>query len=331
MATAVVQLELNSRRNDLLVPGSYARALVLLRWAGRPVGQLVLPVTGGRIALAVVQDALTRSATWNVWAAWLHDSLGWDEAETRSPAPRATVAVCTRNRPLDLSRSLEAIAALPDDGQDVIVVDNNSSDGSTADVVARWPKARYIRHADGGLNAARNRAVREARQPIVAFTDDDAFVDPGWLRALTRDFENPLVLCATGLTMPVELETEAQELFERYSPFSRSFRRRVFDGASMNPMAVGPVGAGANMAVCRRSRGRSPANATRDRRTCGCCPSTRTFVACCRSALSNDTPLAQNRDFVAWSSNDRRRPAWLPLSWRNRCAHSRPPGFGAGG
>jgi GT2 family glycosyltransferase len=251
MPTAVVQLELKSRRDDLPIPGSYERALVLLRWAGRPVGQLLVPVSEGRVAQAVLQEALTRLAIWEFWAAWLHDSLGWDEAETRGPAPRATVAVCTRNRPLELGRCLEAIAALPDDGQEVIVVDNNSSDGSTADVVARRPQVRYIHQAEGGLNAARNRAMREARHEIVAFTDDDAFVDPGWLRALTRNFENPVVLCATGLTLPFELETEAQELFERYSPFSRGFTRRVFDGASMNPMAVGPVGAGANLAFRR--------------------------------------------------------------------------------
>ncbi|HSK09443.1 MAG TPA: glycosyltransferase, partial [Vicinamibacterales bacterium] len=104
---------------------------------------------------------------------------------------------------------------------------------------------------EGGLNAARNRALREARHDLVAFTDDDAVVDPGWLAALARNFEDPRVLCSTGLTMPAELETEAQELFEVYTPFSRGFDRRVFDPTSTSPLAVGPVGAGANMALRR--------------------------------------------------------------------------------
>jgi glycosyltransferase involved in cell wall biosynthesis len=118
-------------------------------------------------------------------------------------------------------------------------------------VVARYPRVRYIREDAGGLNAARNRALAEATGPIVAFTDDDAFVDPAWLRSLTRNFADPLVQCATGLTLPAELETPAQEAFERYTPFGRGYRRRVFDSLEMNPLAVGPVGAGANMAVRR--------------------------------------------------------------------------------
>jgi len=85
----------------------------------------------------------------------------------------------------------------------------------------------------------------------VAFTDDDAIVDREWLAALVRNFDDPRVLCVTGLTMPVELETEAQELFEAYSPFGRGFERRVFDAVRSSPLAVGRVGAGANMALRR--------------------------------------------------------------------------------
>ncbi len=251
MATAVLQLELKSPRTNLSVDPRYERALVLLRWAGRPVGRLLLPVRGGRISRIVLEEQLSASATWDFWAAWLHDSLGWDEAEPRDARPAATIAVCTRDRPDDLRRCLDAIVALPEAGQDVIVVDNNSSDSATREVVAAFPGVRYISQKTGGLDAARNRAIREARHDIVAFTDDDAFVDRDWLRALVRNFDNPLVLCVTGLTMPVELETDAQELFESYSPFCRGFSRRVFDGSEMNPLAVGAVGAGANLAFRR--------------------------------------------------------------------------------
>jgi GT2 family glycosyltransferase len=59
------------------------------------------------------------------------------------------------------------------------------------------------------------------------------------------------VWCAAGLTLPLELETPAQEWFERYSPFGRGFERRVFDGTRHDPLAVSRVGAGANMAVRR--------------------------------------------------------------------------------
>jgi hypothetical protein len=53
----------------------------------------------------------------------------------------------------------------------------------------------------------------------------------------------------TGLTMPLELETDAQEWHERFSKFGRGYKRRVFDSAWHNPMAFGQIGAGVNMAV----------------------------------------------------------------------------------
>lgn len=256
MPTAVVEVELKHRTAGLEVPGTYERAFVLLRWAGRPVGQLLLPVTRGRVAGSVLEEAVTHSVGWDFWKTWLYDSLGWDEADGPTPSvaavrPRATVAVCTRERPNELARCLFALMALPDEGQEYLVVDNRPSTDATARVVASYPRVRYVRQDEGGLDAARNRALREARHEIVAFTDDDAFVDPGWLRGLTRNFRDPLVQCATGLTLPAELETDAQECFERYAPFGRGYARRIFDSAERNPMAVGPVGAGANMAVRR--------------------------------------------------------------------------------
>jgi cellulose synthase/poly-beta-1,6-N-acetylglucosamine synthase-like glycosyltransferase len=102
-----------------------------------------------------------------------------------------------------------------------------------------------------GASAARNRALREAKHEIVAFSDDDAVPDRGWLRSLIRNFCDPLVLCVTGLTMPLELETKAQEWFELYSPHGRGFSRVVFDGSLFDALNAAPVGVSANMALRR--------------------------------------------------------------------------------
>jgi cellulose synthase/poly-beta-1,6-N-acetylglucosamine synthase-like glycosyltransferase len=60
-------------------------------------------------------------------------------------------------------------------------------------------------------------------------------------------------MCVTGLVMPLELETEAQEWFECYSPHGRGFKRRIFDGAHCNPLIVYPVGVSASMALRKSS------------------------------------------------------------------------------
>ena len=44
----------------------------------------------------------------------------------------------------------------------------------------------------------------------MAFTDDDAVPESGWLAALAANFADPRVLCVTGLTLPLELETASQ-------------------------------------------------------------------------------------------------------------------------
>jgi cellulose synthase/poly-beta-1,6-N-acetylglucosamine synthase-like glycosyltransferase len=118
-------------------------------------------------------------------------------------------------------------------------------------VVEHHPRARYAREERPGLDVARNRAMREARHEIVAFTDDDAAPDAGWLRALARAFGDPRTMCVTGLTMPAELETEAQEAFERMGGFGRGFWPRAYDGTRDDPFLVGRIGAGVNMALRR--------------------------------------------------------------------------------
>jgi GT2 family glycosyltransferase len=163
----------------------------------------------------------------------------------------ATVAVCTRERPDDLVVALQAILALQPGPFDILVVDNNPVTSRTQEVVARFPNVRYVREDRPGLDAARNRALREATTPLIAFSDDDAAPEPEWLGHLLQPFEDPQVLCTSGLTLAVELETAAQEWFERYSPFGRGFDRTVFDGIRHDPLEVSPIGAGANMALRR--------------------------------------------------------------------------------
>jgi glycosyltransferase involved in cell wall biosynthesis len=252
MATAVLDLEMQQLPPVITGLERYARALILIRLRGRPVGQALLPVVGGRIGGAELRDALVNAAGWPLWESWLRDYLGWDEVHAMNYVPPvATVAVCTRDRPEDVRRCLEALMRLPDDGQELLLVDNCPSSEATRHMVGGYGRVRYVREERRGLNVARNRALHEARHEVVAFTDDDAAPDPGWLRALLRNFADPLVLCVTGLTMAVELETEAQESFQRHSPFGRGFSRTVFKGPH-NLRAVGRVGAGVNMALRRR-------------------------------------------------------------------------------
>lgn len=252
MASAILDIDLEHLPEEITGLSAYGRALVLVRVRGRPVAQVTVPVHDGRLGQAELADALVKAAGWHLWKQWIHDYLGWEDSTlTRADPPTATVAICTRDRSIDLRRCLDALLQLPDDGQEIIVIDNCPSNDATKKVVESCARVRYVLEPRKGLDVARNRAVREARHGIVAFVDDDAMPDRGWLRALLANFDDPMVEAVTGLTIPVELETDAQETHERLSSFNRGFERRVFDARRFNPAAAGQIGAGVNMAIRR--------------------------------------------------------------------------------
>ncbi len=172
--------------------------------------------------------------------------------------PSMTVAVCTRDRAEDLRSCLESLVALDLDVE-ILVVDNASTTDATAQVVAGFPGVRYVREPRPGLDWARNRAVLEASGDVLAFTDDDVCVTPGWARALARVFAtDPTVGVVTGLVVPAEQATEAQRLFEDYGGFAKGHERRWYrvDRVAGEPTCRfhgggGAFGTGANMAVRR--------------------------------------------------------------------------------
>ena len=226
--------------------------MVVFRWRTRVVGRAFLNVQNGRVDAADVLSA-SRNLGADALRPWLEETLGYDERDLLgTPSYRATVAICTRERADSLDGLLRAVGSLTRDGHEVLVIDNAPKTDQTRQVVERHAGVRYVCEMAPGLNVARNRAIREARGDIVAFCDDDAIPERGWLDNLMRNFGDMRVQCVTGLTLPIELETEAQELFETVSSFAHGFRRRIFDGQHDNPVAVGEVGVGANMAIRRR-------------------------------------------------------------------------------
>jgi glycosyltransferase involved in cell wall biosynthesis len=63
---------------------------------------------------------------------------------------------------------------------------------------------RLIDEPHPGLARARNRALTEARSPVVAYLDDDAIAEPGWLHALARAYEEERDADAVGGRIDLE-------------------------------------------------------------------------------------------------------------------------------
>lgn len=249
MAAAVVDLDLANGIPDVRELERYLRAFVVLRWRGVPFGHVWLPIVNGSLRPDAIADAVTRRLLPEFSRRWADAEVA--PAPAASSTPTATIAICTRDRATDLDRALAALTPLYGGRHPILVVDNRPSTDASQAVVAKYPGVEYLREDRPGLDNARNRALRHARTAVVAFTDDDAVPEDGWLEALLGNFRHPLVLAVTGLTLPRELETEAQETFERYSPFGRGYFRREFDQMEVSPHAAGSMGAGVNMALRR--------------------------------------------------------------------------------
>lgn len=123
--------------------------------------------------------------------------------------PEISVIVCTYNRHELLGKCIEGIAAQSVDPArlEVIVVDNNSTDGTAATVAAFAGKStnvKYVFEEVQGLSRARNAGVAAASAPAVIFLDDDAVPYPDWAEKFIEAFERfPEAVIIGGESEPI--------------------------------------------------------------------------------------------------------------------------------
>lgn len=120
-----------------------------------------------------------------------------------------SVVVPTFNRCASLLRLLESLErqTLLHGRFEVVVVDNNSTDG-TRDAVLRYAsgsrtKVRLLSEPLQGPAHARNRGIRESSAAILAFTDDDIEAEPQWLEKILQGFDEHAAQAVGGRAIPV--------------------------------------------------------------------------------------------------------------------------------
>lgn len=153
---------------------------------------------------------------------------------------KISVVVCTYNRKDGLLETLESIAKsiVPIDlTWEVLVVDNNSTDGTEAAVhefIRRGKgNVQYLRETRQGKSFALNAGIRKAQGHIIAFTDDDVLVAPNWLAVLSQEFDKDPSL--SGLGGKVLLYNEQDlPIAIRTSPLRQEITRQTFDPTNIS-------------------------------------------------------------------------------------------------
>ncbi len=113
--------------------------------------------------------------------------------------PTASVVIPTYRRPESVRECLAHLARLRVRPLEVLVVDA-SPDDATGRVVREFPDVRYLRNDLGAGRTPESRAlgVDAAHGDVVAFVDDDAYVDEEWLAHLLAPYADPAVVGVGG-------------------------------------------------------------------------------------------------------------------------------------
>jgi glycosyltransferase involved in cell wall biosynthesis len=126
-----------------------------------------------------------------------------------SEALRISVIIPAYNAADTIGRCLEALGAQTHPPDEIIVVDDGSTD-DTARVAGAFD-VHVITQPNQGPGAARNRGVAAAQGDLILFTDADCAPTPEWVEHMVVAFENPEVIGAKGI-----YGSHQQELVARF-------------------------------------------------------------------------------------------------------------------
>lgn len=139
--------------------------------------------------------------------------------------PPLSVVIVTRDRPEMLDRALSAVRRALGADDELLVVDSASRQPDPVAAVVATHGGRLVRLDRPGETVARNAGWRAARFDLVAYTDDDVWVDKGWADALAQCCaEHPEASFVTGRidipdgqgTLAVSIKDSSEpEVFDR--------------------------------------------------------------------------------------------------------------------
>lgn len=102
-----------------------------------------------------------------------------------------SVVIPTYNRILKLFRLLKSLDRLNSIPDEIIIVDDNSNDGTKV-LLDKWKNIRreyykeiILKSTNTGPADSRNLGIFQSRNDLIAFTDDDVVVHPKWIKSLT--------------------------------------------------------------------------------------------------------------------------------------------------
>lgn len=237
---AVVEIALDHPPADLVLGITrqgivYRSALAVVRTAGRAVGTVVLLADHtGKVAAPQIAAALARFGA------------GLQVDREPVPLPRMTVVLTTSGTPDAAIRAVGAMLRGDVAPDEIVVVDTGPRTGVLSRMLADWypgERLRLLTCPGAGRAAARNAGMAVAAGDVLVFADDGVIADRDWLGRLSEALVVSGADCATGMALPLDMDSQAHLDLERLTRVPRGYFRRSthrLADADGNVLAVHP-------------------------------------------------------------------------------------------
>lgn len=110
--------------------------------------------------------------------------------------PTVSVVVPARNEEASIEACLRSIMAQEPKPLEIILIDNGSTDQTSA--IGQRLGVKVVYQAKPGLHIARQTGLEIATGDVVAATDADCIAQPGWVDEIQKAFVDPQVVEAYG-------------------------------------------------------------------------------------------------------------------------------------
>src|SRR5438128_2809079 len=153
-----------------------------------------------------------------------------------------SVIIPTYNRAAIVPRAVDSALGAVRPGDEVVVVDDGSTDHTRERLATYAGQIRYVSSAHVGPGAIRNLGVREARAPLVAFldSDDEWMPDKLELQRAVMGCRPDVLFCFSDFGHRTRHGAEARRYLSRWHGDRRGWDRILGPGIPFSTLAPLP-------------------------------------------------------------------------------------------
>lgn len=144
-----------------------------------------------------------------------------------------SIVIPVYNEEQYLAKCLDAIAAQTDRPDEVIVVDNNSTD-QTAKIAQSYSFVRLLRESRQGVMYARNTGFDKARGDVIGRIDADTVLPPDWTKTVKALLSDPAHSAITGPVYYYDMPNSPRNYW-----IDHQIRLRLYQHVSSMPFLFG--------------------------------------------------------------------------------------------